>query len=322
MAWYIESFAAREADTTVRKRRTSNAGENAPENVKDRDDFNSAWRGIAIAHTVNALICLGLSSYFVYYHIYHPGIGTISEAHAIVVTMKITSYAFTNRDLRHASIYPNSSSALPDLYRQCPYPRNVTIQNLSYFWLAPTLVYQPVYPRTDRIRWLFVAKRLAEAVGLSIFIWLASAQYAAPLLKNSLDGVASLNIASIIERIMKLSTISVVVWLAGFFALFQSLLNALAEVMMFGDRDFYEPWWNSTNLKVYWSTWNKPVYHFMRRHVFSPLVGRGWSINVASAAVFVISGILHEMAVGLPTHSVLGTSTIASSTDSQLTFVF
>ena len=220
--------------------------------------------------------------------------------------MKITSYAFTNRDLRHARIYPHSSSALPELYRQCPYPQNVTVRNLSYFWLAPTLVYQPVYPRTDRIRWVFVGKRVAETIGLSIFIWLASAQYAAPLLKNSLDGVASLNFASIIERIMKLSTISVVVWLAGFFAIFQSFLNALAEIMMFGDREFYEPWWNSTNLRVYWSTWNKPVHHFMRRHIFSPLVGRGWSTYAASAAVFFISGILHELAVGIPTHSLLG----------------
>ena len=47
---------------------------------------------------------------------------------------------------------------------------------------------------------------------------------------------------SILERLLKLSTISLVIWLAGFFALFQSFLNALAEVTRFGDREFYEAW--------------------------------------------------------------------------------
>jgi len=76
--------------------------------------------------------------------------------------------------------------------------------------------------------------------------------------------------------------------------------------MKFGDRSFYEDWWNSTDLKTYWSTWNKPVYHFMRRHIYSPLVGRGWSSQAASAWVFVFSGFLHELAVGIPSHNILG----------------
>ena len=114
------------------------------------------------------------------------------------------------------------------------------------------------------------------------------------------------DLPSIAERLMKLSTIAIVVWLAGFFALFQSFLNALAEIMRFGDRQFYGDWWNSNSLKMYWSSWNKPVYHFMRRHVYSPLVGRGWSHTAASAWVFVFSGFLHELAVGIPAHNLLG----------------
>jgi diacylglycerol O-acyltransferase 1 len=44
----------------------------------------------------------------------------------------------------------------------------------------------------------------------------------------------------------------------------------------------------------------------MRRHIYSPLVGRGWSPQAASAWVFVFSGFLHELAVGVPAHNVLG----------------
>jgi diacylglycerol O-acyltransferase-1 len=177
---------------------------------------------------------------------------------------------------------------------------------LTYFWWAPTLVYQPVYPRTKKIRWVFVAKRVAEVFGLNAFVWIASAQYATPVLQNSLDQLATLNVFGILERLMKLSTISLVIWLAGFFALFQSFLNALAEVMKFGDREFYTDWWNSPSVGVYWRTWNKPVYQFMKRHVFSPLIGRGWSAGSASIAVFVFSGVLHEILVGIPTHNIIG----------------
>ncbi|KAI1021479.1 hypothetical protein LB505_000194 [Fusarium chuoi] len=81
--------------------------------------------------------------------------------HAITVWLKTASYAFTNRDLRHAYLHPveGERELVPELYTQCPYPQNITFSNLVYFWWAPTLVYQPVYPRTDKIRWVFVAKR-------------------------------------------------------------------------------------------------------------------------------------------------------------------
>lgn len=240
--------------------------------------------------------------------IHHPAIGTICEVHAVIVWLKTASYAFTNRDLRHAYLHPSNreSDALPEIYSQCAYPNNITLGNLTYFWWAPTLVYQPVYPRTEKIRWGFVLKRMAEVFGLSVFMWIMSAQYAAPVLRNSLEKMASLDITSILERLMKLSTISLVIWLAGFFALFQSFLNALAEVTRFGDREFYTDWWNSASVGHYWRTWNKPVYSFMKRHVYSPLIGRGWSPGNASIAVFVFSGILHELLVGVPTHNIIG----------------
>lgn len=307
-AYIIETVAAQQARGAVGRRRRSDAGLHAPENEKERNDFNATWRFIAVAHTVNATLCLGITNVVVYFYIHHPGIGTLCELHAIIVWLKNCSYAFTNRDLRHAMLHPTTPGLLPEMYLECPYPRNITFRNLTYFWWAPTLVYQPVYPRTSHIRWTFVLKRVLEVIGLSVFIWLTSAQYAAPLLRNSLDKMALLDLPSILERLMKLSTISLVIWLAGFFALFQSFLNALAEITMFGDRNFYDDWWNSTNLQSYWSTWNKPVYYFMRRHVFSPLVGRGWGTQTASAMVFLFSGFLHELAVGVPTHNILGKS--------------
>ncbi|OJJ31001.1 hypothetical protein ASPWEDRAFT_176103 [Aspergillus wentii DTO 134E9] len=303
VAYIIELAAAKQAKRTAgRKKKDGSAdGDKRGEHVSVW-----TWRFTAFFHTLNATLCLAVTSFVVYFYIHHPGIGTFCQLHAIIVWLKNCSYAFTNRDLRQAMLNPSAESALPEIYSSCPYPRNITLGNLTYFWLAPTLVYQPVYPRTPRIRWSFVGKRVFEFFCLAAFIWILSAQYAAPVLRNSIDKIAVMDIASIFERVMKLSTISLVIWLAGFFALFQSLLNALAEVMRFGDREFYTDWWNSSSLGGYWRSWNRPVYLFMKRHVFSPLIGRGWSPLAASTMVFTLSAILHEMLVGIPTHNLIG----------------
>lgn len=304
VAYLIELVAAKKAKETVGRRKKETSAELLAE--QERQVLQYIWWFTAISHTINATLCLAITSLVVYFYIYHPGIGTVCELHAIIVWLKNCSYAFTNRDLRQAMLHPLEDAALPEIYSSCPYPRNITLSNLSYFWFAPTLVYQPVYPRTTHVRWSFVAKRVFEVASLSVVIWLLSAQYATPVLKNSIDKIAVLDFASILERVMKLSTISLVIWLAGFFALFQSFLNGLAEAMRFADREFYEDWWNSSSLGVYWRTWNKPVYLFMKRHVFSPLVGRGWSPMAASMMVFLLSAILHEMLVGIPTHNLIG----------------
>jgi diacylglycerol O-acyltransferase-1 len=306
VTYLIELAAAWQADRAYSRISTERDVDTPAKYAVALRSFNSTWYIVAFFHSVNAVANLYIATKYVYYDIYHPGIGTLCELHAVIVFLKCASYALTNRDLRHAYLHPKQADPLPELYKECPYPLNINMKNLCYFWWAPTLVYQPVYPRTDKIRWDFVFKRLAELAGLSIVIWIASAQYAAPLLQNSLDKILTLNFTSIAERVMKLSTISVFCWLCGFFALFQSALNALAEVMRFGDREFYGDWWNVSSIRTYWTTWNKPVTNFMRRHIYSPLVGRGCPPAVAQILVFLFSGILHELLVGVPTHNVIG----------------
>ncbi|KAI1653170.1 MBOAT, membrane-bound O-acyltransferase family-domain-containing protein [Daldinia decipiens] len=306
IAYSFEWYAAKQA--RISRAQSASKGGTASPTEDQQASFESKWKIIRTAHLLNATLALAFHSWVVYFHIYHPLIGTITELHVIIVCMKVLSYALTNRDLRHAYLHPvkGELGILPELYAQCPYPQNITMSNLTYFWWAPTLVYQPVYPRSENIRWLFVLKRLSELVCLSVFIWFCSAQYAAPVLWNSLDKIDHLDLVSIVERLLKLSTISLVIWLAGFFALFQSALNALAEIMRFGDRSFYDDWWNSAGLGDYWRLWNKPVYQFMKRHIFSPLIGRGWSMQLAGIAVFFVSAILHELLVGIPTKNPIG----------------
>ena len=249
VAYIIELVAAHQAKGTLglaKKKDVSAQHFSSDSNQTQR----SSWHLIALAHAINATLNLVIATYTVYFHIHHPGIGTLCEMHAVVVWLKTSSYALTNRDLRHAYLSGNTAP-LPELYSSCPYPRNITLSNLTYFWWAPTLVYQPVYPRTSSIRWSFVLKCLVEVIGLSIAVWIASAQYAVPLLRNSLPIISGLDIPSILERLMKLSSISLFCWLAGFFAVFQSALNGLAELLKFADREFYTDWVTSYPCKLF-----------------------------------------------------------------------
>src|SRR5699024_4379153 len=110
---------------------------------EQRIKFQTTWRTIRALHTVNATIALAITSWVVYNFIHHPLIGTATELHIIIVYLKMASYALTNRDLRHAYLHPvkGELAALPSLYEACPYPNNITLSNLVYFWWAPTLVY-------------------------------------------------------------------------------------------------------------------------------------------------------------------------------------
>lgn len=315
IAYSIELAASKYAIASVarKKRQESGYGYSVQEGEMRKAEkkrakaWFSTWKVIAWCHAMNATFMLAFATYAVYYWIHNPGLGVITELHAVVVWLKVCSYAFTNRDLRHAYVRQDlDEEELPALYKECPYPRNISMKNLCYFWWAPTLVYQPVYPRSPKRRWDFIARRLFEFFLLCVIIWLVCAQYAVPLLQNSLDDISKLHGFNILERVMKLSTISLVCWLAGFFALFQSFLNALAEIMRFGDREFYGDWWNSSDVRSYWTSWNKPVTHFMKRHIYSPMVGRGVPPVVAQILTFTFSGILHEALIGVPTHNILG----------------
>lgn len=306
-AYLIELYAASAAkDLRAEDKRNEEDVDESETELKRKAIF-STWRNIAVWHAINATAMLSFATWVVYFWIHNPGLGTLTELHSVVVWLKVCSYALTNRDLRHAMVNQEPGEVvLPELYKSCPYPKNITIGNLSYFWWAPTLIYQPVYPMNNRRRWDFIAKRMAEFFLLCVVIWIASAQYAVPLLRNSLQDISSLNLVNMIERVLKLSTISLVCWLAGFFALFQSFLNGLAEIMYFGDREFYGDWWNVPNLRLYWASWNKPVTNFMKRHIYSPMLGRKVPPMLAQIITFLFSGVLHELLIGVPTHNILG----------------
>ncbi|GFR93872.1 O-acyltransferase [Elysia marginata] len=90
------------------------------------------------------------------------------------------------------------------------------------------------------------------------------------------------------------------IWLVFFYCFFHSMLNVLAELTKFGDREFYSDWWNAEAVSDFWKDWNIPVHRFCTRHIYKPLLRKGLSKLAASTCVFLVSAFFHEYLVSVP----------------------
>lgn len=54
-------------------------------------------------------------------------------------------------------------------------------------------------------------------------------------------------------------------WLLSFYFLFHSVMNLIGELLLFGDRRFYDDWWNAETVWKFWRTWNVPVHRWASR---------------------------------------------------------
>lgn len=180
------------------------------------------------------------------------------------------------------------------------YPQNLNFKNLYYFMAAPTLCYELNFPRSQRIRKSFLIRRSSEIIFLSSLLLFLLQQWVVPILKNSKIPFRESNILKIIERLLKLAVPNHVIWLIGFYCFFHSYLNVLAEILKFGDREFYRDWWNAEDVNGFWQNWNIPVHKFCLRHIYKPLLAQGITKAQASLIVFFVSAFFHEYLVSIP----------------------
>jgi hypothetical protein len=119
------------------------------------------------------------------------------------------------------------------------WPHNVTVRDFAYFLLAPTLVYEPRYPRTKAVRWRYVAHKsaqlaltLAAQYALLKQFLLPTLQHPSPPSSPALAAQAS----ALVFDVMRLAIPSLTVWLLMFYSFFHCAMNITAELLRFADR--------------------------------------------------------------------------------------
>ncbi|KAG6001132.1 hypothetical protein E4U21_004666 [Claviceps maximensis] len=186
------------------------------------------------------------------------------------------------------------------------YPHNLTFLGHYQWILLPTLVYELEYPRSESISWAYVAEKMIAMVGV-LFVMNQVAQYSIyPVVMKTVqmkeDGLPlSLRFQEFPLLLLDLILPFMMEYLLGWYLIWETILNVLAELTHFADRSFYDAWWNSAvgNL-VSWDQfardWNRPVHVFLLRHVYHSSIS-SLKVNkyTATLITFFLSACVHEL---------------------------
>ncbi|KAJ7116070.1 MBOAT, membrane-bound O-acyltransferase family-domain-containing protein [Mycena epipterygia] len=168
------------------------------------------------------------------------------------------------------------------------YPNNLTMKNFAVYQLIPTLVYELEYPRTDRIRPLYVFEKTVATFGTFALLYTMTETFILPLTPNAGE--------SFFRALLDLSLPFMIAYLLLFYIIFECICNGFAELSYFADRQFYEDWWNSTSWDEFSRKWNKPVHTFLLHHVYaSTMASYKLSRSSAMFITFLLSACVHEL---------------------------
>lgn len=170
-----------------------------------------------------------------------------------------------------------------------PYPKNVRFGNFAFFLISPTLVYETSYPRTDGVRLNYLWWYLFQATVCAAVDYFLLMQFCVPVWRNVHE------IKNMWYFTMKVALPGFLAWLLMFWGFFHCVLNALAEVTRFADRQFYLDWWNATTLDSFWRKWNVLVHEWCVRHLYVEGMNRhNMKAKTAVLGTFLFSAIMHE----------------------------
>uniref|UniRef100_A0A3Q3XE00 O-acyltransferase n=1 Tax=Mola mola TaxID=94237 RepID=A0A3Q3XE00_MOLML len=209
--------------------------------------------------------------------------GVLSLGIYTVLFLKLYSYQDTNRWCREI--------------RQAKAKR---LTHMYYFVFAPTLCYQLNFPRSPRIRKSFLMRRLFEMLFFMQLLVGLIQQWMVPTIQNSMKPFQEMDFSRMVERLLKLAVPNHLIWLIFFYWFFHSSMNFVAELLQFGDREFYKDWWNSESVTYFWANWNIPVHKWCLRHFYKPMLRKGINKFLAQTAVFLVSAFFHEYLVSIP----------------------
>ena len=236
-----------------------------------------------------------------------------------MMNLKIISYVYFMHELRRSLPEILRLNKRTDLQAKQALDREVSTENLKvikkytddiseivnlkdilYFYCVPTLTYQLWYPKTQKVRWSYVAKLSIQFIYFFFAFFYFMNRHFTPHLRIAAESFRN---GSSLEKYKQVCyfTAYFSVLMSIFFCLFfHAFLNLLSELFRFGDREFYKDWWYCGQSAEFWNKWNRPVHKWVQRHVYFPLQKRGYSKVTGLIAVFFVSGLVHEYIFCLP----------------------
>ena len=174
----------------------------------------------------------------------------------------------------------------PVIYTPPPDADSSSLVALTLFLLGPTVVFDPLAPRTRSIRVGYLVEKLLLTVVFCVLLGQLDTQYVRPGLcrLGSVPWVASLN-----ELLLPSTATFGLIFLIAF----ECLANCAAELTRQGRRAFYSSWWDSTNYSAFSRSWNVVIGEFLAMEVYGPLKA-SWGTGNALSATYLLSAVVHE----------------------------
>uniref|UniRef100_A0A2L2Y7V4 O-acyltransferase n=1 Tax=Parasteatoda tepidariorum TaxID=114398 RepID=A0A2L2Y7V4_PARTP len=198
------------------------------------------------------------------------------------------THAFVRENVARALRYKPHQDGDKEDSTPCP-----EIEKLIYFLFAPTLVYRDNYPRTSKIRWSYVSWNFLQVFCCIIGAYIPCTYFIVDTFNKT--GIESMPLVKFIGTLATSIFAGGILMFLVFYGMFHCWLNAFAEMLRFGDRMFYDDWWNCTSFAKYYRSWNMVVYDWLYSYIYRDmytLLGR--SRVGAMLVVFLISAIIHE----------------------------
>ncbi|EFP89947.2 uncharacterized protein PGTG_16235 [Puccinia graminis f. sp. tritici CRL 75-36-700-3] len=211
-----------------------------------------------------------------------------------------------------------------DQYSGQPWPENLTISNFTDYLLIPTLVYRLRYPRTKEIRIFFVVEKVFAVVGIFGLIYMITQYYIWDQVTNikAFDRDHRSSALHLVDNVIRLVVPFTINYLLIFYIIFECICNAFAELTRFADREFYSDWWNSCSFDEFSRKWNKPVHHFLLKHVYASTISSyGVSRSAAAIMTLFLSSLVHELLMVIVTRKLRLYLFLAQMTQLPLTYI-
>lgn len=253
--------------------------------------------------------------------------GVFLLLHSLVFIMKMHSYAFYNgyfwhimrrlkraRELLARTEHEECDPvAIEDLTQEIDFcveeikmqssrvqfPENINLRSFFEYSMFPTLIYQIEYPRTETFRLSYFLKKTAATFGTFWCMIAVAEEYLYPVAVSAMslrDEPLHVKVQMYPIVLLDLLPGFALIYLLTFYIIWDAILNGIAELTFFGDREFYGEWWNSVSWDQFAKDWNVPVHRFLLRHVYhSSMSALNISKGGATIITFLLSSMVHEL---------------------------
>ncbi|PIO71895.1 MBOAT family protein [Teladorsagia circumcincta] len=175
-----------------------------------------------------------------------------------------------------------------------------SVEQYVYFMFCPSFIYRDEYPRNETRCLKKAAMHFLHCFILIEFVNLQFTQYVFPWMDS--QDYTTLSARTTLLSLFAGIVPGIVCLVSLFYGLLHSWLNGFAELMRFGDRQFYMNWWHADNMAEYYRNWNLVVHDWLYAYVYrdvSKLICGRRGLQVAQLGVFFISALFHEFWFGI-----------------------